>query len=138
MPYPELFWSRYTGLGSQIQSHTQILQNVRLVLYLFNVKQTNNWSFTNGPLRKLVCFAWKIRIHTLLVKSIKVSVPAQQITSVKQKEMLKHGGMNTRIQIKILNQLNTSESFLIINSIGKYFSRHLQTRNYVRSWNHQW
>ena len=32
---------------------------------------------------------------------------------------------------EILNQLNTSESFLIINSIGKYFSRHLQTRNYV-------
>ena len=31
---------------------------------------------------------------------------------------------------EILNQLNTSESFLIINSIGKYFSRHLQTRNY--------
>ena len=61
------------------------------------------------------------RIHTLLVKSMKASVPAQQITSVKQKEMLKHGGMSARIQIKILNQLNTSESFLIINSIGKYF-----------------
>ena len=42
-----------------------------------------------------------------------------------------------RIKIKILNQLNTSESFQIINSIGKYFSRHLQTRNYVRSWNHK-
>ena len=40
---------------------------------------------------------------------MKVSVPVQQITSVKQKEMLKHGGMNTRIQIKILNQLNTSK-----------------------------
>ena len=31
----------------------------------------------------------------------------------------------------------TSEKFLIISSIGKYFSRHLKTRNYVRSWNHQ-
>ena len=92
----------------------------------------------NGPLRKSeVCFVWKIKIRTLLVKSMKVSVPVQQITSVKQKEMLKHGGMNTRIQIKILNQLNTSESSLIINSIEKYFSQHLQTRNYVRSWNHQ-
>ena len=27
-------------------SDLQILKNVRLVLYLFNVKQTNNWSFT--------------------------------------------------------------------------------------------
>ena len=33
---PELFWSRYTGLGSQIQ--TPKFLNVRLVLYLFNVK----------------------------------------------------------------------------------------------------
>ena len=36
---------------------------------------------------------------------MKVSAPVQQITSVKQKEMLKHGGVNTRIQIKILNQV---------------------------------
>ena len=44
---------------------------------------------------------------------MKVSVPVQQITSVKQKEMSRHSGMNTRIQIKILNYLNTAESFLI-------------------------
>ena len=70
------------------------------------------------PLRKSeVCFVWKIRICTLLVKSMKVFVPLQEITSVKQKEMSRHGGMNKRIQIKILNQLNTSESFLVINSI---------------------
>ena len=69
---------------------------------------------------------------------MEVSVPVQQVTSVKQKKKnLYNGGMNTRIQIKIVNQINTSESFLIINSIGKYFSRHVQRRNYVRSWNHQ-
>ena len=44
---------------------------------------------------------------------MKVSVPVQQITSVKQKEMSRHSGMNMRIQIKILNYLNTAESFLI-------------------------
>ena len=55
---------------------------------------------------------------------MKVFVLDQQITSVKQKEMSRHGGMNTRIKVKILNQLNTSEGFLIINSNGKYFSRH--------------
>ena len=37
----------------------------------------------------------------------------------------------------ILNQLNTSGIFLIINWIGKYFSQLLKTRNYVKSWNHQ-
>ena len=84
-----------------------------------------------------VCFVCKIKICTLLVKSMKF-VPIQQITLVKQNKMSRHGGINTRIQIKILNQLNTSEKFLIISSIGKYVSRHLQTRNYIRSWNHQW
>ena len=58
----------------------------------------------NGPLRKSeVCFVLKIRICTLLVKSMKVSVLVQQITTVKQKEMSRHGGMSMRIQIKILN-----------------------------------
>ena len=68
---------------------------------------------------------------------MKVLVPVQPITSVKQKEMSRHVEMNSRIQIKILNQLNTSEAFLIIISIGKYLSRDLQTRNYMRSWNNQ-
>ena len=27
-------------------------------------------------------------------------------------------------------------NFPDVNSTGKYFSRHLQTPNYVRSWNH--
>ena len=64
----------------------------------------------NGPLIKSeVCFVWKIKIQTLLVKPMNVFVPVTQITSVKQKEMSRHGRMNTRIQIKILNQLNTSE-----------------------------
>ena len=45
---------------------------------------------------------------------MKVLVPVQPITSVKQKEMSRHVGMNSRIQIKILNKLNTSEAFLII------------------------
>ena len=58
-----------------------------------------------------------------------IFVPVQQITLVKQKQILRHDGMNTRIQIKIPSQLNISDTFLIINSIGKYFSRHLQTRN---------
>ena len=57
---------------------------------------------------------------------MKVLVPVQPITSVKQKEMSRHVGMNSRIQIKILNQLNTSEAFLIIISIGKYLSRDLK------------
>ena len=35
-----------------------------------------------------------------------IFVPVQQITLVKQKEILRHDGMNTRIQIKILSQLN--------------------------------
>ena len=56
-----------------------------------------------------------------------IFVPVQQITLVKQKQILRQDGMNTRIQIKILSQLNISDTFLIINSIGKYFSRHLQT-----------
>ena len=56
-----------------------------------------------------------------------IFVPVQQIALVKQKQILRHDGMNTRIQIKILSQLNISDTFLIINSIGKYFSRHLQT-----------
>ena len=58
-----------------------------------------------------------------------IFVPVQQITLVKQKEILRHDGTNTRIQIKILSQFNISDTFLIINSIGKYFSRHLQTQN---------
>ena len=57
---------------------------------------------------------------------MKVLVPVQPITSVKQKEMSRHVEMNSRIQIKILNQLNTSEAFLIIISIGKYLSRDLK------------
>ena len=58
-----------------------------------------------------------------------IFVPVQQITLVKQKEILRHDVMNTGIQIKNLSQLNILDTFLIINSIGKYFSRHLQTRN---------
>ena len=42
------------------------------------------------------------------LKSTKVIVPVQEITLLKQKEMSRYVGMNTRIQIKILNQLNTS------------------------------
>ena len=72
-------------------------------------------------------YIWVKLLKILLVKSSKVFVPVQQITSVKEKEMLRHGGMKARIQIKLLDQLNISESFLIINSIGKYFSRPLQT-----------
>ena len=68
---------------------------------------------------------------------MKATVPVQQITLVKQKEMLRHSEINTRIQIKILNHLNNSESFLVINLIGNYFSQHLKMQNYVRSWNHQ-
>ena len=60
---------------------------------------------------------------------MKVFVPLQEMTSLKQKEMSGHGGMNTKIQMKILNQLNTAESFPIINSIEKHFSWHLQTQN---------
>ena len=48
-----------------------------------------------------------------------IFVPVQQITLVKQKQILRHDGMNTRIQIKILSQLNISDTFLIKNSIGK-------------------
>ena len=44
----------------------------------------------NDPLRKSeVCFVWKIKIRTLLVKFMKILVPVQQITSVKQKDMMK-------------------------------------------------
>ena len=43
-------------------------------------------------------------------------VPVQQIKLVKKKDMSRHGRMNT-----ILDYLNTSETFLILNSIRKTF-----------------
>ena len=54
------------------------------------------------------------------MSSMKVLVPVQ-ITSAEQKEMSRYGGMNSRIQIKIRNHVNTSKTFLIINLIEKYF-----------------
>ena len=55
----------------------------------------------------------------------------------KKKEISGHGGMHMRIQIKILNNLNTSENFLILNPIGKYFLWYRQTQNNAKLWNHQ-
>ena len=69
-----------------------------------------------------VRYVLKTKIRNLIEKSMKVLVLVQQITSVKQKQ----DGMDTRSQIKILNQMNTLEIFLITNLIGRYFSRHLQ------------
>ena len=77
-----------------------------------------------GLLKKSEVFSvWKMKIRTPLVKSMKVIAPVQQITLAKQKEMSRHCEINTRIQIKILKQLDTWETFLIITSTGIHFLR---------------
>ena len=72
--------------------------------------------------RQKVCSTAKMKMHTLILKFMKVVVLLQQVTLAKQSKVLRDIGMNMRILIKNLSELNTRGTFLITNLIGKYFS----------------